>query len=349
MSNSMKPSRTARGLVLVGALVACVLASAPALNAQTAQGQLAKLLAGFKRPHDTPSPADNPTTPQKVRLGKALFFDPRLSASGAIACASCHNPGLGWQDGLATGVGHGGARLTRRTPTILDAAWVEPLFWDGRAGTLEEQAKGPLAAVGEMNMPHADVVRTVRGRAGYRAMFAEAFPGGEIDIDSVARAIAAYERTVVSGQAPFDRWVEGDDSAVDPAAKRGFAVFTVRGRCAACHGGWRLTDDGFHDIGLPGDDPGRGGLMPNLPVARKAFKTPTLRNIAERAPYMHDGSLATLEQVIDHYDNGFVRRASLSHEMKPLKLTAQEKADLLAFLRTLSGPEATVTLPVLPQ
>jgi cytochrome c peroxidase len=326
-----------------------VLTGGLTLSARGEDAGAAALLARYHRPADTPAPADNPTTPAKVELGRTLFFDPRLSGSGAISCASCHNPSLGWQDGLAKGVGNAGGRLGRRTPTILNAAWVEPLFWDGRAASLEEQAKGPLAAPAEMNMPHAEVVRVVRAASGYAVLFDRAFPGQPIDIDTVAKAIAAYERTIVSAQAPFDRWVQGDETAITPAARRGFVLFAGKAKCGACHRGWRMTDDGFHDIGLADDDRGRGKLVAGLPGLEHAFKTPTLRNIAERTPYMHDGSLPSLEAVVDHYDQGLVARASLAPEIKPLGLTADEKADLVAFLRTLSSHDTEVALPTLPR
>lgn len=311
-------------------------------------GGIAALLKPFARPANIPAPADNPVTEAKAALGKALFFDPRLSGSGAIACASCHNPSLGWQDGQVRGVGHHGAPLGRHTPTILNIAWAEPLFWDGRADTLEEQAKGPLSAPAEMNMPAGDAVAKVRSIPGYRAAFGAAFPGQPIDLDTIAKAIATYERTVISGTAPFDRWVRGDDKAVSEPAKRGFALFnSTRTGCASCHSGWRFTDDGFHDIGLPDGDIGRARIVPGIAILEHAFKTPTLRNIAERPPYMHDGSLPTLEAVIDHYDHGYVDRPSLSPEMKRSKLTAQEKADLVAFLQSLSSRDKGVTFPIL--
>ncbi|MCE3288446.1 MAG: putative di-heme cytochrome c peroxidase [Caulobacter sp.] len=327
------------------AAIAFVAIAAPVL---AGGDQIQVLLQDYRRPASIPAPADNPITQAKADLGKALFFDPRLSGSGAISCASCHNPSLGWEDGLAKGVGHKGTELGRHTPTILNTAWAEPLFWDGRATTLEEQAKGPLASSAEMNMPHADVVKAVAGIPGYRKAFAAAYPGEPIDIDTIAKAIATYERTVVSADAPFDRWARGDAGAISESAQRGFVLFNTTAKCSTCHSGWRFTDDGFHDIGLAGDDMGRGKIMPGLTILERAFKTPTLRNIAERAPYMHDGSQATLEAVVDHYDKGFVQRASLSDSIKPLNLSAQDRADLVAFMRTLSSQDAPVSLPNLP-
>jgi len=293
----------------------------------------------FRRPNVVPSPADNPTTPEKVALGRALFFDRRLSASGQLSCAACHNPSLSWQDGLPTGIGHMGARLPRRTPSVLDIAWTEPLFWDGRAATLEEQAKGPLSGAAEMNMAPARLQAQVRADPAYVRSFKAAFPGQPIDVDTIAKALAAFERTVVSGQAPFDRWLAGDPTAISPAAQRGFVLFTGKASCAQCHSSWRFTDDGFRDIGLADADPGRGKIVPGLPILDHAFKTPSLRNVAERAPYMHDGSLATLEAVVDHYDHEFVRRPSLAVQMKLLGLTREERADLVDFMRTLSSDD----------
>jgi cytochrome c peroxidase len=336
-----------RGWV-AGAIGAAAFSFGAAYAAST-QVSLQTLALDYKRPTDLPAPADNRPTAQRVALGKALFFDPRLSGSGAIACSTCHNPSFNWQDGQALGVGDHGGRLGRRTPTILNLAWSEPFFWDGRAPTLEAQAKGPMASTAEMNMPHDGVVAAVKRVPAYRAAFAAAYPGEALDIDAVAKAIAAYERTVVSGEAPFDRWVAGDARAMSPAAVRGFAVFTGKGNCASCHSSWRFTDDGFHDIGMPDADLGRAKIMPGLTILEHAFKTPTLRNIAERAPYMHDGSVATLEAVMDHYDHGFVRRASLSDQIKPLELTAQEKADVIAFLQALSSDDAPVAFPLLPR
>ncbi|MFM2289460.1 MAG: Cytochrome peroxidase precursor [Pseudomonadota bacterium] len=306
-------------------------------------------LSDFARPAAIPMPDDNASTPERVALGEALFFDPRLSGSGAISCASCHNPGLGWQDGMAKGLGHMGGRLHRHTPTILNVAYGEPFFWDGRADTLEAQAKGPLAAPAEMNMPPAAVVDTVAGIAGYRDAFARAYPGKPISMDAIAWAIAAFERTVVSGSAPFDAWVAGNGDALSPAARRGFALFTGKGNCAVCHQGWRFSDDGFHDIGLPDEDRGRAAISAGIPQLEHAFKTPTLRNIRERAPYMHDGSVATLEAVVDHYDTGFQARASLDPQMHRLNLTASEKHDLVAFLDSLSSTDPAVVMPVLPR
>jgi cytochrome c peroxidase len=304
----------------------------------------------YERPSTVPFPADNAPTPARQELGKALFFDPRLSGSEWISCATCHNPALSWGDGLPKAIGHGMGTLGRRTPTILDLAWGEAMFWDGRAGTLEEQALGPIEAAGEMNLPLDRLVAKLDAVEGYRKMFAAAYPGEGITTATIAKAIASFERTAVSGVAPFDRWIAGDAGAISESAKRGFSVFNEQGRCSQCHSGWRFTDDSFHDIGVRGEDKGRGALLKDIPVMQSAFKTPTLRNADQRYPYMHNGSVATLEDVVDLYDRGGLeRRPSLSPEIQPLGLSAAQKQDLVAFLRTLTSPNAPVVVPVLPR
>ena len=347
-------SRTKRVGIVLGILsslicgVILVSRASAASDDAPSRATLSKWIELYHRPSSVPVPAENPMTAEKVALGKTLFFDPRLSATGVISCASCHNPALAWQDGLPTGRGHMGTQLHRHTPTIIDAAWAEPLFWDGRAATLEDQAKGPFKGAAEMNMPHAEVVKKIKSQEGYKQKFASVFPGRDIDINTVAMAIATYERTIVSGKAPFDQWIEGEDKAISPSAKRGFMVFNGKGNCASCHSGWRFSDNGFHDIGLNSDDIGRAKIVPGIPVLEHAFKTPSLRNIDGRAPFMHDGSLATLEAVVDHYDHGFVQRASLSPEMKPLHLSMRDKKDLVAFMHTLTSNDADVVVPPLP-
>jgi cytochrome c peroxidase len=311
--------------------------------------ELGALKKQYTRPAAVPAPDDNPITPAKVELGRKLFFDPRISGSGVISCGSCHNPSLGWEDGLAFGVGHGGGKLGRHTPTILNVAWGGPYFWDGRAATLEDQAKGPIESPAEMNMSHGDAVARVKGIAGYQAAFAQVFPNEGVTIDTVAKAIATYERTVVSGEAPFDRWINGDEDAISEKAKRGFVLFNTKANCAVCHTGWRFTDDGFHDIGISGTDEGRAKVAPRIEQLRFAFKTPTLRNIADRAPYLHDGSARTLEAVVDLYNNPTLERGSRSTEVKPLGLTAEEKGELVAFLKTLSSEDPPQPFPNLPK
>lgn len=302
----------------------------------------------YTRPATVPFPEENPFTAEKADLGHKLFFDPRLSGADYISCASCHNPSFSWGDGLPTGFGHAMTKLGRRTPTILNTAFGELMMWDGRFETLEEQALGPMASPAEMNQQMEEIVTELSAISGYRTLFNVAFPGEGITVENIAKAIATYERTIVSGIAPFDRWVAGDETAISDAAKRGFDVFNNKARCVSCHEGWNFTNDSFHDIGLPSTDVGRGAVIENNVKMKHAFKTPTLRNVDRRGPYMHDGSLFTLMDVIDHYNDGFKTRDSLSDEMAKLNLTAQEKQDLVEFMLTLTSNDPVVFAPRLP-
>ena len=305
----------------------------------------------YLRPSKVVYPASNPYLKAKENLGKVLFFDPRLSASGTQSCATCHNPSLGWEDGMAKAVGHGHKKLGRSTPTILNLAWDHLFFWDGRAHSLEEQALIPIFSEAEMNMSGEQLLVALRGISGYSELFEKAFPGQKqpVNLENVSKAIATFERGIVSGKAPFDRWVDGDESAISEKAKRGFVLFNTKANCASCHSGWQFSDSSFHDIGMPDDDLGRGEFIPHLVSMQHAFKTVGLRDIDKRAPYMHDGSQKTLNQVVDHYDGGYVERDSLSDEIKILDLTPQEKSDLVSFLKTLTGENQMVMVPVLPK
>jgi cytochrome c peroxidase len=310
---------------------------------------LATLRARYRRPTAIPFPRDNPFNADVAELGRLLFFDPRLSGSNLLSCASCHNPSFAWGDGQPRATGHGMRVLGRRTPTILNGAWGEVFFWDGRADTLEEQAVGPMSAPGEMNQLLDDLPTKLAAIAGYRSIFERAFPGQPITVENVARAIATFERTVVSDAAPFDRWVEGDEGAISPAAQRGFVLFNGRANCASCHSGWNFTNDSFHDIGLASDDVGRERVMPGIAGLRHAFKTPGLRDVTLRGPYMHDGSVPDLEAVIRHYENGFIRRPSLSADMRAFTLSDEERRELIAFLETLTAPRRDFAVPPLPR
>jgi cytochrome c peroxidase len=306
--------------------------------------------AAYKRPHSIPYPKDNPYSVAKERLGRTLFFDPRLSAANVQSCASCHNPSFAWGDGLPRGVGFGMKTLGRRSPSILNAAWGDIFMWDGRKATLEEQALGPIEADVEMNMPIDKLIARLEGIAEYRQLFADAFPGdGRITAANIGRAIATFERTVVSAKAPFDRWIEGDEKAISESAKRGFATFNGKGRCAQCHSSWRFTDDSFHDIGLASTDIGRGKFLPDIVKMQHAFKTPGLRNIARRGPYMHDGSVADLAAVVEHYNTGGIARPSRADDVLPLGLTEQEKKDLVEFMHTLTSQDPLVASVELPR
>jgi cytochrome c peroxidase len=303
----------------------------------------------YRRPSTIPFPKNNPYTPEKAALGKKLYFDTRISVTSAQSCASCHSPGFGWGDGLALGVGHGMAQLGRHSPTIINAAWGSIFMWDGRLADLEEQALGPIQSPGEMNMPVEKLMERLAGIPEYKPLFDAAFPNEGMKIPTLAKAIATYERTVVSERAPFDAWIDGNEKAISEDAKRGFALFNGKALCSACHEGWNFTNDGFQDIGLPSEDVGRGQFVPGVIKMQHAFKTPSLREIARRSPFMHDGSLATLEAVVEHYDHGGVDRPSRSDLMKPLGLTSQEKADVVAFLKTLTSDLSPTSVPVLPR
>jgi cytochrome c peroxidase len=300
----------------------------------------------YVRPSSVPFPADNGYTPEKAHLGEMLFFDPRLSGSNWISCANCHNPSLAWGDGLPRGLGHGMKELGRRTPTILNLAWADLLMWDGRKKDLEEQALGPMTSPAEMHAGIDDVIAKLQAIAPYRTEFRYVFGDAGITPKTIGQAIATYERTIVSGPAPFDRWIAGEEGAISEAAKRGFDVFNGKGNCATCHSGWNFTDNSFRDIGMPDKDIGRGEWV-KIEAMQQAFKTPTLRDIDRRSPYMHNGTMPTLAAVIDHYDRGGVNLPSLSEEIHPLHLTKGEKGDLLAFLATLSGDNPAVRIPVL--
>ena len=308
------------------------------LTALASDAPTAGLKDGYKRPADIPFPADNLYTPEKAALGKALFFDPRLSGNQNMTCATCHNPSFGWEVSVKTPIGAQNTALARQAPTVLDQAWVHPQFWDGRAASLEEQAKGPIQAPAEMNLKLDEAVKRISGVPDYAAWFKKVFPDKGVSGDTIAMAIATYERTVVASYAPFDVWLDGDESAVSDAAKRGFALFNGKAQCAGCHSGWNFTDNQFHDIGISqGDDIGRGKLEPGNVKAQFAFKTPSLRDIGQRAPYMHDGSLQTLEEVVEFYNKGGIKNKNLDENIRPLHLTDQQKSDLVEFLKALSG------------
>jgi cytochrome c peroxidase len=333
--------KRATSVILAAAFFACCVA--PIVSAEE---NLDGLKAQYHRPAEIPFPPSNPYSFEKVALGKALFFDPRVSATQNMNCASCHNPSFGWQVPLKRAIGAQNAVLARSAPTILNHAWGgSHYFWDGRASSLEEQAKGPIEADNEMNMPLDELVKRLDQIPDYKKWFRAIFPREGLTGDNIAKALATFERTVVSSTAPFDVWVEGDENAISSAAKRGFALFNGKARCAACHQGWNFTDNDFHDTGLPDDDIGRGKFDPQ---AQHAFKTPSLRDIAHRAPYMHDGSLPTLGDVIAHYATGAVVRPSVSPLARADGLSEKDIEDLVAFLSSLSGTKQVISLPVLP-
>jgi len=308
-----------------------------------------ELMNKYRRPEKLDFPATNQYTKERELLGRTLFFDPRLSGSKFISCATCHNPGFSWGDGLPKGIGDGMKYLKRRTPTILNSAYGDLMFWDGRAESLEEQALGPIKSAAEMNMPLGQAVERVSSISGYKSLFEKAYPGEPVSEQTIAKAIATFERTVVSEQAPFDRWIGGDEHAISQQAKNGFDLFNHKAGCAQCHTGWNFTDSGFHDIGVNDDDPGRGALL-KIEAMQHAFKTPTLRNATLRGPFMHNGSEPSLDAVLDFYDaGGKAQRPSLAPEIRALHLTAEERADLIEFLGTLTSSDKPAAVPALPR
>jgi cytochrome c peroxidase len=328
----------ASAALVVGLLA---LQAAPARPAD----DLAALKASFRRPATVPFPADNPFSEKKRALGEALFHDKRLSVDGSLACASCHERSKGLADGKAQGRGVPGRPLKRHTPTLWNLAWASPVFWDGRARNLQEQVAGPIESPDEMAQPMAAVFARLAADPATVRAFADAFPEApRVDGPNLAKAITTYERTFVSPDTRFDRWIAGDEQALTANEIAGFRLFTGKARCANCHSGFTFTDYAFHDIGLPGDDRGRGAVL-QLDAANHAFKTPGLREIGRSAPYMHDGSLATLDDVLRHYVSGVVERASVSKDLgRGIDLSDRERADLIAFLGTLTS-ESEPALP----
>lgn len=312
-------------------------------------------LAKWKLPATPPHPENNAPTPARVDLGMKLFFDARLSGDGNMSCASCHSPLYGWSDALPTAKGFKSQVLGRATPTIVNTAYNSLQMWDGRRKTLEDQAMGPMEANVEMNTDLPKLFAWLNGNAGYRSLFEKAYPGEAIGAETMAKAIASFERTVISRTSAFDRWVAGDAKAMTPDQVRGFALFIdpKKANCSACHSGPNFTDNGFHNLGLasfasPEPDMGRFAQRP-LPALKGAFKTPTVREAANTAPFFHDGSAATLMDVVEHYVKGGVVMTNVSKDMRPLTLSAAEKQQLVAFMEALSSKPQPFKLPALPR
>ena len=272
---------------------------------------------------------------KRQALGAALFADRRLSRDGDRSCATCHRPEHGFADGLPKARGRDGTPLKRNTPHLFNLAGARSFYWDGREPTLEAQARVPLYADNELGAVSTSLLPTLQSDADTQRRFADAFPESGLTEAAIIAALAAYERSIVSPVTRFDDWIAGNAGALNDEERRGFRIFAGKGGCVSCHGGWRMTDDAFHDIGLKSDDPGRAavaGGTPGIP----AFKTPGLRQVAKTAPYMHDGSLATLDDVVAHYAGGLLERPSLAPNLvRDLDLDPSERAALVAFLKTL--------------
>jgi cytochrome c peroxidase len=286
-----------------------------------------------------PAPADNPMSAANVALGRHLFNDPSLSRGSTKSCRSCHLPSRAFTDGRRIAVGVGRTVGRRNVPTLVNRAWGRSFFWDGRTPTLEMQVLEPIFNPQEMGMTPSMLADVIWRSPVYRASIrSRAVSDASRD---VSQLLATYVRSIMSGDAPYDRFVEGERSAMSPAAQRGLVLFRGKAGCDGCHGGATFTDEGFHNTGVAWSsdhfsDAGRGDIT-NDPRDVGAFKTPTLREVARTAPYMHDGSFATLDAVIDFYDRGARANANLDYRLKPLQLSREEKADLKAFLTALTG------------
>ena len=296
-----------------------------------------------------PIPKDNPPTAETIALGRRLFYDTHVSVDNTLSCASCHDPKAYFTDGKNVSIGVRGALGVRNAPTILNAAYLPFQFWDGRAITLEQQAAFPIANPTEMSQPHAADVSKLGDDPQYRTMFKSAFGTEDVNIERVEEALASFERTALTGNSPFDRYqYGGDKTALTPAQLRGFMVYLdpTRGNCAACHTvsahDALFTDGQFHNTGQGVNDSGSFsdvGRFHETKIATDtgAFKTPTLRNIAGTAPYMHDGGLKTLKAVVDFYAGGGNSNPYLDPEMKKIHLSGQDRADLVEYLQSLTG------------
>ncbi len=271
-----------------------------------------------------PVPEDNPMTAEKIELGLRLFNDRRLSRDGSIACASCHNPERAFADGRAIAIGVFGRKGRRNAPALINRGWGRSFFWDGRVPTLEEQVLKPIEDPNEMDLPVADAA----GRVG-------------LTPEDLSRALASYVRSIMSGNSPYDRFVNGERTALSAEQQAGLQIFRGKGNCTACHVGPNFTDERLHNTGVAWRQAtGSGqatGYFADPGAGNGTFKTPTLREVARTAPYMHDGSLATLEDVVEFYDGGGRPNPHIDLEIHPLRLTVEEKRALAGFLTSVSG------------
>ncbi len=297
-------------------------------------------------------PEDNPWSKEKEDLGRMLYFDPRLSGSNWISCMTCHHPGLGWGDGLPRPNGHGQNELDRHSPTIINSGYFKVQFWDGRAKSLEEQAVGPIGSHVEMRQDMKELEKELATIPGYVRLFKNVFPKAGIKEATIAKAIGTFERSVISNNAPYDKYFAGDKAAMSASALNGMKLFFGKAKCSICHNGPAFTDSGFHNIGVKQHGPLKEDLgrfnVTKDDFDKGAFKTPGLRHITRSGPYMHDGSEDTLEQVIEFYDRGGDVAENRSPFITPLKLTQQEKKDLVKFMQALEGEPIIIAFPELP-
>jgi cytochrome c peroxidase len=320
-----------------------------ALVAGSAAAQRGKDAPLAPLPESIPAPNDNPPTADKVALGKQLFFDPRLSGDNKMSCATCHLPEKAFGDGLAGAKGHGGKTLARNTPSLLNAGFYPHYTWDGRAKSLEEQALMPIQAPDEMNQKLDELEAELSAVPGYVEQFQQVF-GTKVTREAVAKALACFQRTLVTKPSPLDRHLAGDKEALSPAARRGMELFLGDAGCVRCHRGPTLSDNKFYRLGFSLQDEGLAAIS-KKGEDRGKFRTPTLRNIAQTGPYMHDGSLKTLDDVVTFYYRGAPtgKVDGLSPDIQPLLgQSFSEIPDLVAFLESLTGETPKVTPPDLP-
>ena len=313
-------------------------------------------LSKWLRPKNIPQPKDNKMTKERVELGKLLYFDVRLSRDESISCAFCHNPKRGWSDltPTAKAVGFEGRVGPRNSPTILNSAYQLTQFWDGRVKSLEEQAVGPVEAGVEMNMPAELLVKRLNKIKEYQKLFAKAYPksGGVITKEYLAKAIASFERTVISGDAPFDKFIKGDKHAISAKAKAGFELFKGKAHCFYCHDGWNFSDGSFQNVGLHdgelhGKELGRYNVKPRA-VWYGAFKTPTLRDVTKSYPYFHDGSVKTLKEAVvicakgGRFEHNVKNRSTA---ISDVHLSNEEIDEIVEFLKSLTSPDLDIKIP----
>lgn len=292
-----------------------------------------------------PWPAHNTYSKEKATLGRLLFFDKRLSFDQSVSCASCHNRQCGFSDCRSVSIGIDQTKGTRHSPSLINSAYLTAFFWDGRAESLEDQCEGPLSNSKEMTAlknPHEALkhcVECILTIPGYRPLFKQAFARDQITIEDISQAIATFERTILSGNSPYDRYIAGDHTALSEEQIRGLSLFKKSG-CINCHTEPLFTDNRFHNIGIGmnNSDPDLGRyVITHQEKDWGAFKTPTLRETSKSSPYMHDGTLHTLEDVINYYNEGGIKNKNLHPLIHPLNLTEEEKKALISFLMALNG------------
>ena len=300
-------------------------------------------------PREMAAPKQNPTTPDKVTLGRLLFFDPRLSGGNDMSCATCHLPEKAFGDGLPVARGHAGKQLARNTPTLLNVGFYDKYFWDGRANSLEAQALEPIRSPDEMNQDLDELEAELREIPGYVEQFQKVF-GAPVTREGIAHSLAAFQRSLITGPSAFDKYLQGDKQALSPAAKRGLELFQGDAGCAQCHRGPLLSDGKFYRLGITSEDRGLAAQTGRAEDAGR-FRTPALRNIAQTGPYMHNGTLKTLNEVVTFYYRGIPTSANpqLAPDTQPLLgQSFAEISDLVAFLESLTGEAPRIEPPRLP-